>query len=184
MTKVCVAMATLVLTASLVQAEDKKETKKVENVLGYKMKGLDGKEVDLSAYKGKVVLFVNVASKCGLTPQYEGLQALYEKYGKEGFVVVGVPCNQFGGQEPGSDKQISEFCTTKYKVTFPMLSKVDVNGGSACELYKTLKEKKAGDIKWNFTKFLVGKNGEVVERFEPRTPPEQLTEKIEEELKK
>lgn len=180
MKKVCVAMAALVLTVGMARAEDKK----VDGVLSFKMKSIDGKDVDLSAYKGKVVLFVNVASKCGYTPQYKGLQALYEKYNKEGLVIIGVPCNQFGKQEPGSDKEISEFCTAKYNVTFPLLSKVDVNGEGACDLYKTLTEKKGGKINWNFTKFLINKNGEIVERFEPKVKPEQISDKIETELKK
>ncbi len=183
MKKFCV-LAVLLAFPCLVCAEDKKVDKKSDSVLNFKMKSLDGKEVDLSAYKGKVILFVNVASKCGYTPQYKGLEGLYEKYNKDGFVLIGVPCNQFGKQEPGSDKEIAEFCEAKYKVTFPMLSKVDVNGDTACDLYKTIAEKKGGKINWNFTKFLINKNGEIVERFEPKVKPEAIAEKIEEELKK
>jgi glutathione peroxidase len=145
--------------------------------LGYKMKSLLGKEVDLADYKGKVVLITNVASKCGLTPQYENLESLYEKYKDKGLVVLGFPCNQFGQQEPGSDAQIAEFCSETYKVKFPMFSKVDVNGSNAAPLYKYLtsldtKPKGRGDITWNFEKFIVGKNGQVVARFAPRTEPD------------
>jgi len=123
------------------------------------------------------VLIVNVASKCGLTPQYEDLEALYEKYKDKGLVVLGFPCNQFGKQEPGTDAQIAEFCSETYKVKFPMFSKVDVNGEGAAPLYKYLtaletKPKDKGDITWNFEKFLVGKNGAVVARFAPRTEPD------------
>jgi glutathione peroxidase len=127
-----------------------------------------------------------VASKCGNTPQYKGLQAIYDKYKKDGFVIIGVPCNQFKKQEPGTDKEIAEFCETNYKITFPMLSKVDVNGGTTCELYKALKEQKKGEIEWNFAKFLVGKNGEVVDRFKHNVKPEdpKIIQRIEEELKK
>ena len=143
---------------------------KVAAVLNVKMTGLDGKEVDLAQYQGKVVLFVNVASKCGYTPQYEQLQALHKKHNKDGLVIIGVPCNQFGRQEPGTNKEIAEFCTSEYGVTFPMLAKVDVNGKNACPLYKHLTGKDtdpkfAGAIKWNFEKFLVARNGEIVARF-------------------
>jgi glutathione peroxidase len=160
-------------------------------VLDHKMKTLSGKEVDLNDYKGKVVMVVNVASKCGLTPQYKELEALNEKYGKEGLAVVGVPCNQFGGQEPGTAAEISEFCTTKYGVKFDMLEKVEVNGDGACALYKELtaldaKPVGSGKISWNFEKFLIGKDGKVVARFSPRTKPdaEEVVKTIEAELKK
>lgn len=160
-------------------------------VLDHKMKTLSGKDVDLADYKGKVVLLVNVASKCGLTPQYKELEALHEKYGKDGLAVVGVPCNQFGGQEPGTADQISEFCTTKYGVKFDMLEKVDVNGESAAPLYKELtatdtKPVGSGKISWNFEKFLIGKDGKVVARYSPRTKPDdaEIVKTIETELKK
>lgn len=187
-TIVCLLAGLLALAPAAARAESKGD-KKVPSVLNYKMKGLDGKEVDLSKYQGKVVLFVNVASKCGLTPQYTGLQKLYDKYGKEGFVVIGVPANEFGSQEPGSDKEIAKFCTDKYNVTFPMLSKVVVKGDGIAPLYDHLTSKDkdpkfAGEIKWNFTKFLIGKNGEIVNRFEPRVDPEKLTDAIEAELAK
>ncbi len=185
------AMAVLGLCAPLSRAEDKKGDK-VPAVLNFKMKGLDGKEVDLAQYQGKVVLIVNVASKCGYTPQYKGLEALYEKYKDKGLVIVGVPANDFGGQEPGTDQEIAKFCTDKYGVTFPMLAKVTtVKGEDKVPLYKYLTSKEtdpkfAGEIKWNFTKFLIGRNGEVVNRFEPKATPEsdEMTKAIEAELAK
>ena len=149
---------------------------KASSVLEFKMKSLSGEEVDLSKYKGKVLLIVNTASKCGLTPQYEDLQALSEKYKDKGLVVLGFPCNQFGKQEPGSSADISSFCTEKYGVTFDMFEKIDVNGESACDLYKfltglDLQPKGSGDVQWNFEKFLVGKDGKPIARFAPRTVP-------------
>lgn len=171
----------------LVAAEDTKAA----GPLTYTMKGLDGKDVKLADYQGKVVLFVNVASRCGLTPQYKQLQGLHEKYADKGLVIIGVPANDFGKQEPGSDEQIAEFCEKNYKVKFPMLSKVVVKGPGQCELYKFLTSKEtnpkfAGDIAWNFEKFLVGKNGQVVARFNPRIKPDavEVTKAIEAELAK
>jgi glutathione peroxidase len=160
--------------------------------IGYKMKNLGGKEVDLAQqYKGKVLLIVNVASKCGLTPQYKDLQALHEKYGAKGLCVVGFPCNQFGAQEPGSPDEIREFCTANYGVKFDLFGKIEVNGDGACELYKHLtaletQPKGAGKIGWNFEKFLVGRDGKVVARFEPRTKPTDplVIQAIETELAK
>lgn len=159
-----------VLGFGSVSGAGEKGGNKVPAVLNFKMTSLDGKEVDLAHYKGKVVLFVNVASACGYTPQYKPLQELYSKYEKDGLVIIGVPCNQFGKQEPGSNADIAEFCKKNYGVTFPMLAKVDVNGKDACGLYKFLTSKDtdpkfAGPIHWNFEKFLVGRNGEVVARF-------------------
>ena len=166
------------------------EDKKMTGPLEFKMKAIDGKDVDLSQFKGKVVLFVNVASACGYTPQYKGLQGLYEKYGKDGLVVIGVPANEFGSQEPGTDEEIAKFCETKYKVTFPMMSKVVVKGANSTPLYafltgKDTNPKFAGDIGWNFEKFLVGRNGEVVGRFKSAVKPdaEELVKAIEGELK-
>lgn len=174
--------------------DEKAQTKgdaKVTGPLSYSMKTLDGKPVELSKYQGKVVLFVNVASKCGLTPQYKQLEALHEKYGDKGLCIIGVPANNFGGQEPGSDTEISEFCKTKYAVKFDMLSKVSVKGSDQCELYKFLTSKDtnpkfAGDITWNFEKFLVNRKGEVVNRFPPRTAPDakEVITAIETELEK
>ena len=164
---------------------------KVPAVLNFEMKDIEGNDVKLSKYAGKVILFVNVASKCGLTPQYDALQAMHEKYSKEGLVVIGVPANEFNKQEPGTNVQIKEFCTKEYGVKFPMLAKVVVKGKGISPLHehltsKTTNPKFAGDIKWNFTKFLVNKKGEVVGRFEPRTAPDakEVIEAIEAELKK
>ncbi len=182
----------LALTATVAAAAEKViGDPKVPSVLNFKMKSLDGKEVDLSKYQGKVVMFVNVASQCGYTKQYTQLQAVYEKYGKDGLVIVGVPANEFGGQEPGSDEEIAKFCSSKYNVKFDMLSKVAVKGKDISPLYQYLTSKEtdpkfAGDIKWNFTKFVVGRNGEIVARFEPKVVPDapEVTKVIEEELKK
>ncbi len=170
---------------------DEKGDKKVPAALSFKMKSLDGKDVDLASYKGKVVMFVNVASQCGLTPQYEGLQALHDKYAKDGLVIIGVPSNDFGAQEPGSNKEIAEFCKKNYGVRFDMLSKVPVKGDGQTPLYKFLTSKEtnpkfAGPIKWNFTKFLISRQGEVVRRFEPQVAPEaqEVTQAVEAELAK
>ncbi len=155
-------------------------------VLDHKMKSLNGQDVDLGKYKGKVLLIVNVASKCGATPQYEQLQALHDKYKDQGLVVLGFPCNQFGGQEPGDAGQIAEFCKAKYNVTFDMFEKIDVNGSDAAPLYKqlTAHEPGAGPIKWNFEKFVIGKNGEIVARYATRVKPDapEVVETIEAEL--
>lgn len=159
-----------------------------DDVLKGEVKSLEGEKVDLSKYKGKVLLIVNVASKCGKTPQYEPLQALYEKYGDKGFAVLGFPCNQFGKQEPGSAEEIREFCTDRYDVTFPMFEKIEVNGDDTAPLYTKLKSFDAdpGDVKWNFEKFLIGKDGEVVARFRTRVEPDDamVVQSIESELKK
>jgi glutathione peroxidase len=158
--------------------------------LNFKMKDIDGKEVDLQKYKGKVVMFVNVASKCGLTPQYKALQALHDKYADKGLVIIGVPANEFLSQEPGTNAEIKEFCTKEYKVKFPLLAKVVVKGEGTCPLYEylTKKTKKEfqGDIEWNFAKFLVSREGVVVRRFKPTVKPDAkaVTEAIETELKK
>jgi glutathione peroxidase len=144
---------------------------------------LDGSSSDLAEYRGKVLLIVNVASRCGFTPQYAGLEALYRKYRDRGFVVLGFPCNQFGAQEPGSEAEIGSFCSSTYDVTFPLFAKVDVNGADAHPLYQHLKSAKPGilgteGIKWNFTKFLVNRQGEVVERYAPKDTPESLDSAI------
>ncbi len=140
---------------------------------------LTGQERSLSDYAGDVVLVVNTASKCGFTPQLEGLESLYEELKDEGFVVLGFPCNQFGGQEPGTEEEIGEFCQMNYGVTFPMFSKIDVNGDDAHPLFEWLKSEKkgllGGRIKWNFTKFLVGRDGQVIDRYAPNTEPADLT---------
>lgn len=139
---------------------------------------IDGASVSLGDYRGKVLLVVNVASRCGYTPQYEGLEALYRRHRDRGFVVLGFPCDQFGRQEPGTDSDIREFCSNRYDVTFPLFSKIDVNGPGADPLYVYLKARKTGwlgsSIKWNFTKFLVDRRGEVVRRFAPADKPEAV----------
>src|SRR6266581_2212581 len=139
------------------------------------VKDINGKDASLKAYKGKVLLIVNVASKCGLTPQYKALEAIHEKYKDKGFSVLGFPCNQFAGQEPGTNEEIKQFCSTKYNVTFPLFDKVDVNGANRHALYVALAGKDSpfpGDIKWNFGKFLIGRDGQIIKRFEPRTTPD------------
>lgn len=137
----------------------------------FSLPSIDGKTAPLSAYKGKVALLVNVASKCGYTPQYTGLEALYQKYKDRGLVVIGFPANNFGAQEPGTNEEIKTFCSTKYNVTFPMYAKVSVKGDDKTPLYGYLTET-GGDVKWNFTKFLVGKDGKVIARFESGVKPE------------
>jgi len=154
------------------------------SVYDYSMKTIDGQPAPLAEYKGKVVMFVNVASYCGYTKQYTGLEALYRKYKDQGFVIVGVPANNFGAQEPDSDEQIKTFCSRKYDVTFPLLSKVSVKGSDMTPLYGYL-TKTGGDVKWNFTKFLVGKDGQVIQRFESAVTPEspELVKAVEAALK-
>ncbi len=140
----------------------------------FTMDSIEGKPVKLDSYKGKVLLVVNVASKCGLTPQYEGLQKLYTAYKDKGFVILGFPANEFGGQEPGTNAEIKEFCSAKYNVTFPMFSKIVVKGDGIHPLYQWLLNSTDNhkDIEWNFAKFLVGKDGKVLQRFDPRTAPD------------
>lgn len=158
------------------------------SVYRFSAKTLDGKEQSLKKYKGNVLLIVNTASKCGFTPQFEGLQQLYDTYKEEGFFVLGFPCNQFGNQDPGSNEEIQQFCTANYGVTFPMFEKIDVKGANAHPLFNYLTNEAKGiltkEIKWNFTKFLINKNGKVVDRFAPQSKPELLKEKIEKELNK
>ena len=148
----------------------------------YKVKTIKGEEIELSQYKGKVVLVVNTASECGFTPQYTGLEELYEKHKDNDFVVLGFPCNQFGGQEPGDEASIEQTCLLNFGVTFPMFSKIDVNGDNEAPLYRYLKSQKGSllgkSIKWNFTKFLIDKNGKVVERYLPTTKPEAIEKDI------
>lgn len=150
----------------------------------FSVKTIDGRDASLNEYTGKVALVVNTASKCGFTSQYAGLEKLYEKYKDRGFVVLGFPCNQFGAQEPGDESEIAKFCSVDYGVTFPMFSKIEVNGADTHPLYRFLKEEKPGllsteGIKWNFTKFLIDRNGNVVERYAPTTRPEELEKVIE-----
>ena len=164
---------------------------KVPPVLNYKMKSLDGKETDLAQYHGKVLLIVNVASKCGNTPQYKALEELYKKYADKGLVVLGVPANEFGHQEPGTNEEIAQFCTSKYNVTFPMLAKVVVKGKGITPLYQYLTSKETdpqfgGPIKWNFTKFLISRDGHIVDRIEPKVKPDtpEVVKAIEAQLAK
>jgi glutathione peroxidase len=170
------------LVAAVTMAADK-------NIYSFTLSSIDGQPSPLSAYKGKVVLLVNVASRCGFTPQYTALQAIYEKYKDRGFVIVGIPANNFGAQEPGTNQEIKTFCSSKYNVTFPMMAKVSVKGEDQTPLYQFLTDKTAhpetgGDIKWNFTKFLVGANGQILARFEPDVTPDspQVTSAIEKAL--
>jgi glutathione peroxidase len=174
-------------------------------VYAFEAKSIDGQPVKLDAYQGKLLLIVNVASKCGLTPQYEGLEALYRKYQDRGLAILGFPCDQFGHQEPGSESEIKEFCSLNYSVSFPLFSKIEVNGAGAHPLYQYLRSKEPalvtesvisgnklyqylgakvpelleGDnIRWNFTKFLIGKDGEVLKRFDPNVTPEEVEAQI------
>lgn len=158
----------------------------MNSIYDFTMKDVDGNMIPLSDYKGKVLLIVNTATGCGFTPQYEGLQDLYEKYQEQGLEILDFPCNQFGGQAPGSDEEIVDFCQSRYGVTFKQFSKIEVNGENEAPLYTFLKEQQGGmlgsNIKWNFTKFLVDKNGKVIDRFAPVDKPEKLESKIKELL--
>lgn len=153
------------------------------SIYDFTMKDAQGKDISLSDYRGKVLLIVNTATGCGFTPQYEGLEELYEKYGERGFEILDFPCNQFAGQAPGTDDEIVSFCKTNYGVKFKQFSKICVNGENEAELYTYLKSEKKGAvgsaIKWNFTKFLVDRDGKVIDRFSPMTKPEKLEEQIE-----
>lgn len=161
----------------------------MSNIYDFEVAALGGKPQTLAPYQGQVMLIVNVASKCGLTPQYTGLESLYRKYKDRGLVVLGFPCNQFANQEPGGDDEIRSFCSTSYDVSFPLFRKLEVNGPGAHPLYQYLKSKArgifgTGSVKWNFTKFLVGRNGEVLKRYSPAAKPETLEKDIEAALAK
>jgi glutathione peroxidase len=154
-----------------------------KNIYSYTVKNASGESIDLSAYKGKVILVVNVASKCGFTPQYQGLETIYQEFKDSGFVILGFPCNQFGSQEPGLDNEIQQFCSLTYNVSFPIMSKIDVNGSDSAPIYNFLKSSAPGFlgteiIKWNFTKFLVGKDGQVIKRYAPNTEPKEIAPDI------
>jgi glutathione peroxidase len=154
-----------------------------DSVYSFTVERLNGEPVSLADYRGKVLLIVNVASQCGFTPQYEGLEALYRNHNAAGFEVLGFPCNQFGGPEPGTPDEIRDFCSTKYDVSFPLFAKLEVNGEGAHPLYRWLKSKAKGvlgteSIKWNFTKFLLDRRGNVVERYAPATTPAQIDDEI------
>ena len=155
----------------------------MSGIVDFTAKSLAGEDVPLKRFEGQVLLIVNTASGCGFTPQYKGLEALQQAFAPRGFSVLGFPCNQFGGQEPGDASQIEQFCSTNYAVSFPMFAKIDVNGSNAHPLYQYLKNAKAGllgsSIKWNFTKFLLDRSGKVVARHAPTTKPEGLTKEIE-----
>lgn len=155
------------------------------SVHDFTLNSIDGKPAPLAAYKGKVLLIVNVASRCGYTPQYTGLEALYERYKNQGLVVLGFPANNFGAQEPGTNEEIKTFCSSKYNVTFPMYAKISVKGDDMAPLYQFLTSSNGGDVKWNFTKFLVDGNGKVIGRFESKVTPEspELTGAVEAALK-
>ena len=154
----------------------------------YEFKALNNKgaEVNFAQYEGKVLMIVNTASKCGFTPQYDGLEALYQKYKEQGLVIIGFPCDQFAHQEPGSNEEIAEFCRINHGVTFPLMAKIDVNGNNAHPIYQYLKDAAPGTfgkaIKWNFTKFLINRDGTVIKRFEPTTTPEAIEKDVQEML--
>jgi glutathione peroxidase len=174
-TLVCSTVLAISLSSRANNAADSGE--KMNSIYDFTLKDIDHKEVNLAQYRGKVVLVVNVASRCGFTPQYEGLQKVYAKYKDRGFVILGFPANNFMAQEPGTDEEIKTFCSAKYNVTFPIFSKISVKGDDIHPLYKFLTSKETnpdfgGDIKWNFSKFLFDKNGKVVARFEPTVKPE------------
>jgi len=187
MNKVFLILAVLGVAAGVFvvfnNQSDSDETSAVaaaKSIYEFKMKDIDGNDVKLKKYKGDVLLVVNTASECGYTPQYEGLQAIFDKYKGRGFNVLGFPANNFGGQEPGTEKEIKEFCTLKYKVTFPMFAKISVKGEDQHPLYSYLTSKAtnpqfAGDIKWNFNKFLIGRDGKILARFESKDKPESET---------
>jgi glutathione peroxidase len=175
-------MACILLLGASVMAADK-------SVYEFTLNSIDGQPAPLAAYKGKVVMLVNVASRCGFTPQYEALEAVYEKYKDRGFVIVGIPANNFGAQEPGTNQEIKTFCSSKYHVKFPMMAKVSVKGEDQTPLYQYLTDKSAnpqtgGEIQWNFTKFLVGPDGRVITRFESKVKPDapEVTGAIEKAL--
>ncbi len=157
-----------------------------KSIYDFTLNSIDGQPTPLAAYKGHVVMLVNVASRCGFTPQYTALESIYEKYKDRGFVIVGIPANNFGSQEPGSNQEIKTFCSSKYSVTFPMMAKVSVKGEDKTPLYQylTTTPKTGGEIQWNFTKFLVGPDGQIVARFEPKVTPDspEVTAAIEKAL--
>ncbi len=193
------AVATLALVAASVfivrgrptsVGEASTKEKEVKSIYDFALKDINGKEVKLDQYRGKVALIVNTASKCGYTPQYEGLQKIYDQHKDQGFIVLGFPANNFKGQEPGTNEEIKEFCSLRYNVTFPMFAKISVGGEDKHPLYKYLTEKEtnpqfAGDIKWNFNKFLVDKNGRIIARFDSGDKPEsdKVVQAIEQALK-
>jgi glutathione peroxidase len=175
MQKMLLSISVLLLGAALYGAA---------SVYEFTLNSIDGAPAPLAAYKGKVLLLVNVASKCGFTPQYKALEAVYQKYQDKGLVIAGFPANNFGAQEPGTNEEIKTFCTRTYSVTFPMYAKISVKGADIAPLYEFLTKSTGGDIKWNFTKFLIGKDGRIVVRFEPAVKPDspEVTAAIEKAL--
>lgn len=184
---IIISLALIVCFVSFNYVSISKKESKNMSVYDFKVKDIDNKEVSLSDYKGKVLLIVNVASQCGFTPQYKGLQEVYAKYHKMGFEILAFPCNQFGGQEPGTNSEIKSFCDINYKTTFPIFDKIEVNGANTNQLYVYLKQNGKGfigdEIKWNFTKFLIGKDGKVIDRYASSTKPESIANDIENALK-
>jgi glutathione peroxidase len=181
--KIFFLLPAVIIIASLLTINSGKGETVANSIYDFTVKDINGKEVSLSEYKDKVVLVVNVASKCGYTPQYEGLEKIYNQFKDKGFVILAFPCNQFGAQEPGTNNEIKEFCSANYKVTFPLFDKIDVNGDNASPLYQYLTSSKPGimgtkAIKWNFTKFLIGKDGKAIERYGSSATPEQIAEDI------
>ena len=177
-------LTALLLTLSLTSWAQ--NTKDMATIYDFKALNNKGAEVDFSQYQGQVLLIVNTASKCGFTPQYDGLEALYQKYKDQGLTVIGFPCDQFAHQEPGSDAEIAEFCRLNHGVTFPLMSKIEVNGDNAHPIYKYLKSVAKGTfgsaIKWNFTKFLISRDGKTVKRYAPTVTPEKMEKDIQEML--
>ena len=210
MKKISLIFAVLAVSVCLLFCKTKNNTNNMENIYNFKALSNRGKEVDFADYKGKVLVIVNTASKCGFTPQYDGLEALYQKYKDKGLVIIGFPCDQFGHQEPGTDEQIEEFCRLNHGVTFPLMSKIEVNGANAHPIFQWLKSQagfagfdpshkltkilnemlrkqdpdfeKNPDIKWNFTKFIISRDGSQVVRFEPTSEPKELAACIEKML--
>lgn len=183
--------AAFVFALSMSERGSFSSSAKTKSFYDFSMKNIDGKDTKLKAYKGKVLLVVNTASKCGYTPQYEGLEKTYEKYKDRGFVILGFPANNFGGQEPGTNEEIKEFCTTKFKVSFPMFAKISVKGDDIDPLYAYLTSKETnpdfgGDITWNFNKFLIDRDGKILSRFSSKDTPEgeKVTKAIEDALAK
>jgi glutathione peroxidase len=190
MKKLAVSLSCIALIFSATTlGNNKMPSGNANSIYGFSLRDINGKDVSLGSYQGKVLLLVNVASRCGLTPQYEALQKVYTKYQEKGFVILGFPANNFGSQEPGTNEEIKTFCSTKYNVSFPLFSKISVKGDDIHPLYKFLTDKEtdpefAGDIKWNFNKFLVGKDGRIIARFEPQVKPDSdvVTQAIEKAL--
>lgn len=183
MKKLILVIVIVLGISTIIYSATKEKDGMDKTVYDFTVKTINGEDKSLADYKGKVLLIVNTASECGFTPQYKGLQELYNKYNKKGLEILAFPCNQFGGQEPGSSEEIKQFCDLNYSVTFPLFEKIDVNGDNAHDLYRYLKSEQSGlitdDIKWNFTKFLVNKNGKPVDRFASTTKPESLEDDIE-----